>query len=186
MGHSDIVDYARNFAVMVRIRGPVSFSVSLSGSGQTQCCIIMVTQLAISVTLLSGPKRDEDEKTRFSSIPVRRPIHYLILFVSQSFVFFCTYGCGGFLFSFWVCVLCSSGETALSTSGLLVPDTLCDTQVARRLYGDNCEGRVLVVTVASVVEPFLSPQQRENIPQVVSHEFSNLVMSKVCYLYLLS
>lgn len=88
MGHSDIVDYARNFAVMVRIRGPVSFSVSLSGSGQTQCCIIMVTQLAISVTLLSGPKRDEDEKTRFSSIPVRRPIHYLILFVSQSFFFF--------------------------------------------------------------------------------------------------
>ncbi|KAK7302815.1 hypothetical protein RJT34_13711 [Clitoria ternatea] len=58
-----------------------------------------------------------------------------------------------------------SGETTLSASGLLVPDTLCDAQVARRLYGDNCEDRVLVVTVASVVEPFLSPQQRQDIPQ---------------------
>ncbi|KAK7331953.1 hypothetical protein VNO80_28698 [Phaseolus coccineus] len=58
-----------------------------------------------------------------------------------------------------------SGETTLSASGMLVPDTLYDAQVATRLYGDNCEDRVLVVTVASVVEPFLSPQQRENIPQ---------------------
>ncbi|XP_020234599.1 glyoxysomal processing protease, glyoxysomal [Cajanus cajan] len=58
-----------------------------------------------------------------------------------------------------------SGETTLSASGMLVPDTLFDAQVATRLHGDNCEDRVLVVTVASVVEPFLSPQQRENIPQ---------------------
>ncbi|XP_027932289.1 glyoxysomal processing protease, glyoxysomal [Vigna unguiculata] len=58
-----------------------------------------------------------------------------------------------------------SGETTLSASGMLVPDTLYDAQVAARLYGDNCKDRVLVVTVASVVEPFLSPQQRENIPQ---------------------
>ncbi|KAG4960437.1 Glyoxysomal processing protease, glyoxysomal [Glycine soja] len=58
-----------------------------------------------------------------------------------------------------------SGETTLSASGVLVPDTLCDSQVATRLNGDNCEDRVLVVTVASVVEPFLSPQQRDNIPQ---------------------
>jgi hypothetical protein len=28
------------------------------------------------------------------------------------------------------------------------------------------------VTVASVVEPFLSPQHRENIPQVGAHGFS--------------
>ncbi|TKY71725.1 Glyoxysomal processing protease [Spatholobus suberectus] len=58
-----------------------------------------------------------------------------------------------------------SGETTLSASGMLVPDTLCDAQVATRLYGESSEDRVLVVTVASVVEPFLSPQQRENIPQ---------------------
>jgi len=69
------------------------------------------------------------------------------------------------VFSFGVC--CSSGETTLSASGMLVPHTLCDSQVAKRLYGgDNYEDRVLVVTVASVVEPFLSPQRRENIPQV--------------------
>ncbi|XP_047163562.1 glyoxysomal processing protease, glyoxysomal isoform X3 [Vigna umbellata] len=58
-----------------------------------------------------------------------------------------------------------SGETTLSASGMLVPDTLYDAQVATRLYGGNCEDRVFVVTVASVVEPFLSPQHRENIPQ---------------------
>lgn len=58
-----------------------------------------------------------------------------------------------------------SGQTTLSASGMLVPDTLCDSQVATHLYGDNSEDRVLIVTVASVVEPFLSPQHRENIPQ---------------------
>jgi len=62
--------------------------------------------------------------------------------------------------------MCSSGETTLSASGLLVPEAFCDAQVAKGLYGDNFEGRVLVVTVASVVEPFLSPQHRQNIPQV--------------------
>lgn len=69
-------------------------------------------------------------------------------------------------FSFLFLGMCSSGETTLSASGMLVPDPLCDTQVARRLYGDNFEGRILVLTVASLVEPFLSPLHRENIPQV--------------------
>ena len=64
--------------------------------------------------------------------------------------------------------MCSSGETTLSASGMLVPHTLCDAEVARTLYGDNCEDRVLGVTVASVVEPFLSPQHRQNIPQVTT------------------
>ncbi|KAE9594974.1 putative peptidase S1, PA clan [Lupinus albus] len=48
-----------------------------------------------------------------------------------------------------------SGETTLSASGMLVPDTL----------SNNSEGRVLVLTVASVVEPFLSLQHRHSIPQ---------------------
>ncbi|KAI5447970.1 glyoxysomal processing protease, glyoxysomal [Lathyrus oleraceus] len=96
MGHSEIFNSARNFAVMVRIRGP-------------------------------DPKGMKMRKHAFH--------HY------------------------------RSGETTLSASGLLVPDTLCDTQVAKRLYGDRFEDRVLVVTVASVVEPFLSPHHRENIPQ---------------------
>lgn len=60
----------------------------------------------------------------------------------------------------------SSGETTLSASGFLIPDTLYDEEVARHLYGDLCEGMGLVVTVASVVEPFLSLQQRENVPLV--------------------
>ncbi|KAF7840284.1 glyoxysomal processing protease, glyoxysomal [Senna tora] len=58
-----------------------------------------------------------------------------------------------------------SGETTLSASGILIPATLCDTEVARHRYGELYEGMVLVVTVASVVEPFLSLQQRENVPQ---------------------
>ncbi|XP_019419712.1 PREDICTED: glyoxysomal processing protease, glyoxysomal isoform X2 [Lupinus angustifolius] len=58
-----------------------------------------------------------------------------------------------------------SGETTLSASGMLVPDTLSDNQSTKLLYDDNYEGRVLVLTVASVVEPFLSPQHRDNIPQ---------------------
>ena len=74
-------------------------------------------------------------------------------------------------FGFLLLGMCSSGGTTLSASGMLVPDTLCDAQVAGCLYGDNCEDRVLVVTVASVVEPFLSPQQRDNIPQVGAARF---------------
>ncbi|KAL5096728.1 hypothetical protein RYX36_001055 [Vicia faba] len=97
MGHSETFNSARNFAVMVRIRGP-------------------------------DPKGMKMRNHAFH--------HY------------------------------RSGETTLSASGLLVPDTLCDTQVAKRLYGDRFEDhRVLVVTVASVVEPFLSPQHRENVPK---------------------
>ncbi|KAK7246474.1 hypothetical protein RIF29_41342 [Crotalaria pallida] len=61
-----------------------------------------------------------------------------------------------------------SGETTLSASGMLVPDTLCDTLSAKLLHGNvgnSDEDRALVLTVASVVEPFLSPQHRHNIPQ---------------------
>lgn len=61
----------------------------------------------------------------------------------------------------------SSGETTLSASGTLIPDTLFDSEVARHLFGDLYDdGMTLVVTVASVVEPFLSLKQRENVPKV--------------------
>ncbi|XP_027353322.1 glyoxysomal processing protease, glyoxysomal [Abrus precatorius] len=97
MATSEAVDFARNFAVMVRVRGP-------------------------------DPKGMKMRKHAFHQY--------------------------------------RSGETTLSASGVLLPDTLVDSQVARRLYGDYYnEDRVLVVTVASVVEPFLSSQHRENIPQ---------------------
>ncbi|KAG2396047.1 Glyoxysomal processing protease [Vigna angularis] len=118
----ETVSCARNFAVMVRVRGPVSFSFPIFSNAPPFTLLSPLTQPAIN---FSGPKRVEDEKTRFSSIPVSNP----------------------------------------TPSGMLVPDTLYDAQVATRLYGGNCEDRVFVVTVASVVEPFLSPQHRENIPQ---------------------
>lgn len=155
MDHSEIFNFARNFSVMVKIRGPVSLSLRT---------IPIMHNHDHSLTLqfpFSGPKRNEDEKTRFSSLPV------IISPFFQSnfrFFFFSIFDYVGFLFFFWV--LCSSGETTLSASGLLVPEAFCDAQVAKGLYGDNFEGRVLVVTVASVVEPFLSPQHRQNIPQV--------------------
>ncbi|KAI9077003.1 hypothetical protein K1719_041079 [Acacia pycnantha] len=63
-----------------------------------------------------------------------------------------------------------SGETTLSTSGMLIPANLYDTEVAKHLYGDLCEGMCLVVTVASIFEPFLSPQQRENVSQKISEK----------------
>ncbi|XP_028776760.1 glyoxysomal processing protease, glyoxysomal isoform X1 [Neltuma alba] len=96
MGLAEAVAFARNFAVMVRVRGP-------------------------------DPKGLKMRKHAFHQ-----------------------YRCG---------------ETTLSASGMLIPDNLYDTGVARHLYGDLCEGMGLVVTVASVVEPFLSPQQREKVSQ---------------------
>ncbi|KAK7840619.1 glyoxysomal processing protease [Quercus suber] len=56
-----------------------------------------------------------------------------------------------------------SGRTTLSASGMLLPDTLYDGEVAKGLYGQDNQCPVLVVTVASVVEPFLSLQHRQNI-----------------------
>jgi len=164
---SETVKFARNFAVMVRVRGPVSFSFSLF-SNAPRNLLSSFTQLAIN---FSGPKRVEDEETRFSSIPVSNPTRDLILLLFiRSFVFYELMMAG---FGFLLLGMRSSGETTLSASGMLVPDTLYDAQVATRLYGDNCEDRVLVVTVASVVEPFLSPQQRENIPKVGVRRFCN-------------
>lgn len=58
----------------------------------------------------------------------------------------------------------SSGETALSASGILWPS------LANHMDGVNgrssMPGSAIVVTVASIVEPFLSRQYRENISLV--------------------
>ncbi|KAI9076961.1 hypothetical protein K1719_041037 [Acacia pycnantha] len=55
-----------------------------------------------------------------------------------------------------------SGETTLSASGMLIPTNLYDTELAKHLSGDLCEGMCLILTVASVVvEPFLSPHTVE-------------------------
>lgn len=51
----------------------------------------------------------------------------------------------------------NSGKTTLSASGMLLPLSFFDTKVAERNWGVNG----LIVTVASVVEPFLLPQYRD-------------------------
>ncbi|KAE8689435.1 Protease-related, putative isoform 2 [Hibiscus syriacus] len=57
-----------------------------------------------------------------------------------------------------------SGKTTLSASGMFLPDTLYNTEVAKRFW-DTDDGRnsMLVMTVASVIEPFLTIQHRENL-----------------------
>ncbi|XVE51371.1 hypothetical protein DITRI_Ditri02bG0034800 [Diplodiscus trichospermus] len=59
-----------------------------------------------------------------------------------------------------------SGKTTLSASGMLLPDTLYNTEVAKCIWGsDSGQNLKLVMTVASVVEPFLTIQHRENLSQ---------------------
>lgn len=66
--------------------------------------------------------------------------------------------------------MCSSGTTTISASGMLLPDTLYDSGVAKQLFGGGGGGSqrspVLVVTVASIVEPFLSLEHRQGLAQV--------------------
>lgn len=69
-------------------------------------------------------------------------------------------GCGSLCFH-------RSGTTTLSASGMLLPDTLYDAEVAKRLYGHNDRCPALVLTVASIVEPFLTLEHREKIAEVV-------------------
>lgn len=97
MGLPEIVDFARNFAVMVRVQGP-------------------------------DPKGLKMRKHAFH--------HY------------------------------HSGKTTLSASGMLLPDTLSDISAAcKHIHSNNDRNSMLVVSVASILEPFLSLQHRENISQ---------------------
>ncbi|XP_024159587.1 glyoxysomal processing protease, glyoxysomal isoform X1 [Rosa chinensis] len=60
----------------------------------------------------------------------------------------------------------NSGTTTISASGMLLPETLYDGEVANQLCGGGSDrSPALVVTVASVVEPFLSLQHRESLAQ---------------------
>ena len=160
---SETVNFARNFAAMVRVRGPVSFSFSLL----QRRLLYYHRSLSLQLTF-RDPKGLKMRKHAFHQYWFLTTRNLIFVFVSQSFVF---YALMAMSFGFLLLGMCSSGGTTLSASGMLVPDTLCDAQVAGCLYGDNCEDRVLVVTVASVVEPFLSPQQRDNIPQVGAARF---------------
>ncbi|CAK7350557.1 unnamed protein product [Dovyalis caffra] len=59
----------------------------------------------------------------------------------------------------------NSGKTTLSASGFLLPDALYDADLANRILERKSQGLGLVVTVASVIEPFLSSKHRESISQ---------------------
>lgn len=59
-----------------------------------------------------------------------------------------------------------SGKTTISASGMILPHNLCDSEAAKRILGvDVGQGFELVLTVASVIEPFLTQQYRENVSQ---------------------
>ncbi|KAK1373697.1 hypothetical protein POM88_029890 [Heracleum sosnowskyi] len=60
----------------------------------------------------------------------------------------------------------NSGKTTLSASGMLVPSSLFDPAIAKQIRGDidaSLTGSAFVLTVASVIEPFLS--NRDNLAQ---------------------
>uniref|UniRef100_A0A2P2KDB6 Glyoxysomal processing protease glyoxysomal-like isoform X3 n=1 Tax=Rhizophora mucronata TaxID=61149 RepID=A0A2P2KDB6_RHIMU len=59
----------------------------------------------------------------------------------------------------------NSGKTTLSASGMLLPDTLYDADAANGALRSSIRDLGLVLTVASVVEPFLSQQHREGNSQ---------------------
>ncbi|KAM7530652.1 hypothetical protein LguiB_034062 [Lonicera macranthoides] len=62
----------------------------------------------------------------------------------------------------------NSGKTTLSASGMLLPNSFYDPALANKFFGNSdtqaFQGS-LVLTVASVIEPFISLQHRENISQ---------------------
>ena len=64
-----------------------------------------------------------------------------------------------------VCFNFSSGKSTLSASGILLPGSSAN-QINGGKDAQWLPGSALVVTVASIVEPFLSLQHRENMSQV--------------------
>ncbi|KAM7254728.1 hypothetical protein ACFE04_019969 [Oxalis oulophora] len=61
--------------------------------------------------------------------------------------------------------LYNSGKTTLSASGVLLPHTLCDIDSANRIYRTDDHNLMFVLTVASVIDPFLSQHHRRNLAQ---------------------
>ncbi|VFQ58873.1 unnamed protein product [Cuscuta campestris] len=66
--------------------------------------------------------------------------------------------------------LYNSGRTALSASGMLLPRSFVKASVSKQFEGEgdlqSGGGCVLVITVASVLEQFLSQQHRDNVSQL--------------------
>ncbi|KAI3994776.1 hypothetical protein MKX01_037327 [Papaver californicum] len=58
-----------------------------------------------------------------------------------------------------------SGKTTLSASGILLPDSFNKFPIVKHIRENSSSVSALVVTVASIVEPFLSVQHRDNNTQ---------------------
>ncbi|XP_038881508.1 glyoxysomal processing protease, glyoxysomal isoform X1 [Benincasa hispida] len=56
-----------------------------------------------------------------------------------------------------------SGRTTLSASGMILPETLYDTRVAKHLGNYKDQFATLVLTVSSIFEPFMLLQHRDTI-----------------------
>lgn len=66
--------------------------------------------------------------------------------------------------------MCSSGKTTLSASGMLFPafsrNVSTAKQIGEKENTSSLQAPLMVFTVASVIESFLSQQYRENILKV--------------------
>lgn len=60
----------------------------------------------------------------------------------------------------------SSGNTTLSASGMLFPRSILSGDVSAKLLCEDGQDMALVLTVASLVEPFLTLGHRTSISQV--------------------
>ena len=116
-----------------------------------------------AIPFLLGPERNKDAKTRFSPTQVSEFVLKMLYIGIQICLLF---SFNMFLLKFIFLGICSSGKTTLSASGLLLPDTLYDSALANRILETKSQGLGLVVTVASVIEPFFSSKHRESISQV--------------------
>ncbi|KAA8515230.1 hypothetical protein F0562_018540 [Nyssa sinensis] len=142
MGLPEIVDVARNFAVMVRALGPVSLyplppSLPLLHRYIHVCAISCLILLRLVVTGLQISHLFQDPK----GLKMRKHAFHQY----------------------------NSGETTLSASGMLLPGSFSVAPIAKQFRSENETQSLLscalVVTVASIVEPFLLQQHRGNVSQ---------------------
>lgn len=157
MGLPENVNFARNFAVMVRVQGPVSPLLF----GSVRVNILFFQPVSNCLQFSYRTRRASKCENTLSTNTSKSNFHCKFPVTIYRFVF-CSFCSCLFLFV----VVYSSGKTTLSASGMLLPDTLYDSAIAKHLLGERDRSPVLVVTVASIIEPFLAQQQKESISQV--------------------
>lgn len=90
-----------------------------------------------------------------------------------------------YLYSFGY-FICSSGKTTLSSSGIILPSSFNVGLLAKQIGSKPVS---MVMTVASIVEPFLSSKHRDHMSQVtvqlLCHRaigvFQNMSFVYLCY-----